>query len=206
MKLAIFVLSSLLLVACQDSTDNSLKENEKKDGITNEIVKDIDGNSYRVIKIGEQFWLAENFKSTRFTDGNPIPSAVPYDNNSTMISSYGLTYRWNDFIDARLPPKGWRIPTINDFKKLVNSIGYIDSTNQDGYVINFMPMDSGSALWKIVTDYNMLNMKMHYGYATDYFCAGNGESVINLGSGYIYFSINRSGTRNEWSHIRLIKI
>ncbi len=37
-----------------------------------EIVTDIDGNQYNTVQIGDQVWLKENLKVTRFSNGDPI--------------------------------------------------------------------------------------------------------------------------------------
>jgi hypothetical protein len=38
-----------------------------------DTVTDIDGNVYSTVQIGNQVWLGENLKTTRYDNGDPIP-------------------------------------------------------------------------------------------------------------------------------------
>lgn len=115
-----------------------------------ETVTDVDGNVYKTVKIGDQVWMAENLKVTRLNDGTAIsfvdkadlwsdqnisvPMFCYYDNDPANIDKYGLLYNWNVQASKKLAPKGWHVPTEDDWNKLQNflvSHGY----NYDGSTI-----------------------------------------------------------------------
>jgi len=62
MKILKLILCGLFIVSICSAKDYW-------DGFT---VKDIDGNIYQTIKIGDQIWTVENLRTTHYNDGNPI--------------------------------------------------------------------------------------------------------------------------------------
>jgi len=104
-------------------------------------VIDYDGNAYHIIKIGSQVWMAENLKVTHLNDGTNIDSLINkiytdyewnnlttgalcwYSNNETNKSIYGGLYNWYAVNTGILAPPGWRIPSINDWIQLANTLG-----------------------------------------------------------------------------------
>jgi uncharacterized protein (TIGR02145 family) len=109
-------------------------------------VVDNQGNRYATVKIGNQWWMSANLKTTSFNNGNPIGTTVKADLDITGESEpkyqwsysgdeywsgvYGRLYTWYAITDSRgVCPKGWRIPTETDWTTL---IGYL-TDNGYGY-------------------------------------------------------------------------
>lgn len=106
--------------------------------VTNDIT-DIDGNTYRTIKIGNQWWMAENLKVTHYRNGDFIPNVTDgnewwfnlttgaycnYDNNVNNVTTYGRLYNWYAVNDSRnIAPEGWHVPSDAEWQTLVNSLG-----------------------------------------------------------------------------------
>ncbi|MEX0635629.1 MAG: fibrobacter succinogenes major paralogous domain-containing protein [Ferruginibacter sp.] len=101
-------------------------------------ITDSDGNSYPVVQIGDQFWTAENLKTTRFADGSVIPNVTSvdawinlstpawcnYENNEANDSIYGKLYNWYTVADPRnLCPTGWHVPSDSEFTILIDFLG-----------------------------------------------------------------------------------
>jgi uncharacterized protein (TIGR02145 family) len=100
-------------------------------------VSDKEGNSYKTIRIGNQTWLAQNLRATKFQNGDQIPlvsdiqtwlkstspcqSAYSFNENNDSLSKYGRYYNWQSVIDKRnIAPIGWHVATENDWDTLWN--------------------------------------------------------------------------------------
>lgn len=96
-------------------------------------VTDIEGNVYNITKIGNQVWMAENLKVTKYTNGDRIENIIDpqswsklqsgaycyYDNNKENYQVYGSLYNWYALIDSRgICPYGWHVPDTSEFNIL----------------------------------------------------------------------------------------
>lgn len=138
-----FKLSTLLLIFPMFLMMESCKKEEKQEpndnnNVSSGKVKDIDGNEYGIVTIGEQDWLASNLRTTRFSNGDEIPNVkldsvweslvsgawAHYDNDETYENPYGKLYNWFTISDQRnVCPTGWRVPTAEDWEVLMDYLG-----------------------------------------------------------------------------------
>ena len=98
-------------------------------------VIDIDGNVYQTIIIGEQAWMMENLKVTKYRDGTSITDGSAYDDavwgdlssgafsvnnqDTTYADTYGLLYNWYAVDDSKnIAPEGWHVPTHDEWTTL----------------------------------------------------------------------------------------
>lgn len=101
-------------------------------------VTDIDGNTYKTVKIGTQIWMAENLKTTTFNDGTIIrqitgnsvwdtlstPGYCWYKNDEAAYKDpYGALYNGYAITDGRICPTGWHVPAMEDWQLLVVFLG-----------------------------------------------------------------------------------
>jgi uncharacterized protein (TIGR02145 family) len=101
-------------------------------------VTDIDGNTYRTVKIGNQWWMAENLKVTHYRNGDPLPNVTDgatwrglttgayceYDNDVNSVATYGRLYNWYAVADIRnIAPPGWHVASDAEWKQLERYLG-----------------------------------------------------------------------------------
>lgn len=116
---------------------------------------DYDGNEYRTVQIGSQCWMAENLRTTHYSDG----TVIPFD--STFAGSYNTPLRHipNDYLPyvpvygylynrravtrgasstnanpsgvQGICPNGWHVPSNAEWVQLGNYV-----TSQSGYACN----------------------------------------------------------------------
>lgn len=90
-------------------------------------MNDIDGNTYRTVKIGNQVWMAENLRVTKTNKGGNIPCAnklsneTPYkffpDGKSKNVAQYGYLYNWS--AAKQVCPSGWHLPSKSEYEELM---------------------------------------------------------------------------------------
>jgi uncharacterized protein (TIGR02145 family) len=102
----------------------------------NDTISDIDGNIYTTVVIGNQTWMAENLRTTRYSDGSVIDfpgidtlewqnntsgAYAWYNNNEILKDAYGGLYNWYAVNNSSgLCPSGWRVSTDGDWVILQN--------------------------------------------------------------------------------------
>ncbi|MFN5323416.1 MAG: fibrobacter succinogenes major paralogous domain-containing protein [Bacteroidota bacterium] len=135
-------------------------------------VTDIDGNVYNVVTIGNQCWLKENLETTRYRNGDVIPTnlnnsqwqnttqgAWAYYNDSSQYNNiYGKLYNWYAVADARgLCPTGWHVPTDSEWNKMVKYLDPLADTSQNiyfqsqtagGMMKSIGDLQSGTGYWQ----------------------------------------------------------
>lgn len=106
--------------------------------ITDDRLTDIEGNIYKTVIIGDQVWMAENLKTTKYSNGTAIPliadgniwkglSSGAYcyffdDPNNGVV--YGALYNFFAVIDnKKLCPTGWHVPSKPEWSTLINYLG-----------------------------------------------------------------------------------
>ena len=116
----------------------------KFDHFTGSFTDCRDGKTYKTIKIGNQTWMAENLKVTKYQNGDLIGTTDFYKNIETDISpkyqwvnidgahtdeagnlaAFGRLYTWAAVTDERkICPLGWHIPTHDEWIQLSDYVG-----------------------------------------------------------------------------------
>lgn len=137
---------------------------------------DYDGNHYGVVTIGWQLWMAENLKTTHFSNGIPIqyPGAdnnawantstdayAWYNNDIAWKDIYGALYNWYaTWWGYELCPEGWNMPSDNDWEWLTNILGWDGFPNESNN-----PNGAGNALKSCLQENSPLGGDCH---ATQY--------------------------------------
>lgn len=114
------------------------------------VVTDYEGNSYSTVKIGNQWWMSENLKSTHYADGTEIElvevdsvweklnntkAYCYYDNLLSNKNIYGNLYNWEAAMNGLgssnsnpsniqgVCPDGWHLPSDEEWIELELYLG-----------------------------------------------------------------------------------
>jgi len=127
------------------------------------------------VKIGDQVWMVENLNVDHYRNGDSIPEVKNqyewrnlktgawcyYKNNPDNGNKYGKLYNWYAVNDPRgLAPKGWHVPTKDEFLILRESV--TDNSNS----LKAIGEGSGSGAGTNSTGFSALfgGYRGYYGY------------------------------------------
>jgi uncharacterized protein (TIGR02145 family) len=150
MKKTIYLLASvILLLSCKKESSNPTTTTTTTPNTAiakyGNGVTDIEGRKYKTVIIGTQEWMGENLKTTKFNDNTPIaylggtneyywsmtklPAWCYPGDNKMFDSIYGKLYNaytiYNS-ADNNVCPINWHVPTVQDWKTLVDYLGGVN--------------------------------------------------------------------------------
>ena len=143
MKLRIY---QLILLGILVMLFSSCRKDTGGPNIATTTVKDVDGNEYGAMTIGDQTWLTSNLRVGSYNDGYPLqsnlvegyqwasamdafciynPSYIDgLDSEVEVADAYGYLYNWAAVTNSKkLCPAGFRVPSVEDWDELVAFLG-----------------------------------------------------------------------------------
>ncbi|WP_290728904.1 fibrobacter succinogenes major paralogous domain-containing protein [Fibrobacter sp. UBA3629] len=119
--------SVTLATPCKTETEDNCEYGELVDGR--------DGQAYKTVKIGDQWWMAENLNYE-------VDSSFCYNDSAEYCEKFGRLYRWAATVGksesecgygytCSLPsgdlqgvcPSGWHLPSRAEWETLINAVG-----------------------------------------------------------------------------------
>lgn len=153
----------LVLAACGDAASSSPAETENPIDLSSvpqatpcktdstdtceygTLTDDRDGQTYKTVKIGDQWWMAENLNLE-------TPNSFCWGDNPEKCELYGRLYLWSAVMDSAavwstngvncgfgrecdpvypvygLCPRGWHVPTFNEWRTLFGAVGGVQDS------------------------------------------------------------------------------
>jgi len=150
-----------------------------------------DGKKYKTVKIGDQWWMAENLKYE-------ASGSRCYHDNESYCSTFGRLYDWNTAMNGSptststpsgvrgVCPPDWHLPSNMEWTKLTDYVG----------------SDAGTKLKKFGLWYNIDNCTDDFGFSAQPGGYGNGSEFLDIiDGGYWWTATASSDTRARYLSI-----
>ena len=186
-------------------------------------VKDKDDNIYNSIQIGNQCWMKENLKTTKYADGTPIAqgngtsTTVAYwyypENNSVNKNKYGLLYNWKAVMRNAsstntspsgvqgVCPTGWHVPSDREFQQLTKYVYAQPEYRCEYYLGSYIDKSLASTTdWNSSTNTCAVGNNQEDNNATGFSAVASGyyyggsSGYTNIGTGARFWSSTDSSS------------
>lgn len=214
-QFCLFFLSLIIINACE-------KPGSVIVPVETSTVTDVEGNVYKTIKIGNQWWMAENLKAGKYRDSSTILHVPRYQNvtwdtiqsgasciyDDDNVNAPGRLYNWYAVNDPRgIAPAGWHIPSDGEWKELEKYLGMgeseIDKVNwrgtHEGEKLKVSGVGGGAENWQQYSDVWSTNESGFSALAGNcrMFNGGWGFPAGLQSTGFWWSSTENSGNENE---------
>lgn len=153
---SILLCFAFLFAGCSDDLDPVVP-------LETSSVVDHEGNVYQTVKIGNQWWMAEDLKVTSFRSGLSIDEVVENEawantdepayttfQNQDVALVPGILYNYHVVnSNEEIAPEGWHIPSDAEWKELEQFLG-MSASQQDE--VNWRGTDQGDKLKVAATE------------------------------------------------------
>jgi len=177
---------------------------------------DVDGNVYNTVTIGSQVWMVENLNTTRYNNGDPIPTVTDntqwatltsgalctYNNVTPPNSYYGKLYNWFAVNDPRnIAPPGWHVATNEDWIELENFVA--SNSGASGSVAKIL---AAGIDWIISTSVNAVGNDLNINNISGFsglpggIRSGIDGSFSNFGLTGAWWSSSENNVNTGWRH------
>ena len=184
---------------------------------------DYDSNTYNTVQLGSKCWMAENLRTTHYSNGLPIElgsysdGSVPYryypNNNSANVENYGYLYNWaavmhgaasSDANPSKVQgvcPKGWHVPSSAEWTELTT---YVSGQSQylcDNNTANIAKALASTTGWNTNSTTCAVGNNPSVNNATGFGAMPAGDrhynwGFENFGNNAIFWSATEAGNGN----------
>lgn len=147
-------------------------------------------NEYRTVKIGTQYWMAQNLNATKYLNGQTIPFITSVNTSQWRNDTKGAYHVFADDEEFRmaygplyngyaveneagLAPAGWDLPELNDFQRLKTYLGTQSGLKMKSDATAAWNISEGnepnnlSGFSALAAGYYMVSGDGDYGFGTD---------------------------------------
>ncbi|MBR0305028.1 MAG: fibrobacter succinogenes major paralogous domain-containing protein, partial [Bacteroidales bacterium] len=193
-------------------------------------VTDIDGNTYNTVWIGNQCWMKENLRTTKYADGTSIAlgsttsqiTAYRYypNNDSSNVSTYGYLYNRkavmrNSYSSHANPsgvqgicPTGWHVPSYAEWTQLTDDyVGHQSDFQCDGSSYSYAKALASTTGWETESYYTCAvgaNQSSNNATGFSAFPAGYYGGVsgfVGFGHDAFFWSSTEDGINYAWGRV-----
>ena len=133
---------------------------------------DVQGNYYSTVKIGNQCWMKENLRTTKYANGTDIPSGglsstepyyFDYSSSGIPLEQRGYLYNWPAVMHGAssseanpsgvqgICPTGWHVPSYAEWTQLTNYVSSHSEYTCSGNNNNIAKALAAPAWWNSST-------------------------------------------------------